>query len=480
MIHQKWGLRPPIGRAVIGAFCILIAGIGLSGSVLAAPEGGEEEIQSAWGPIPAESDSVRTVIEDRGIAAWEYPLVIPYRVITTPVGLVFKGVLVSGYTLSKQPFFKTISDFKFGFTGPGGSQILTNFAAGGALGAGMGLTVKHTGVFTEGSEFKVRGQTTTNKVHRATLGWRTDPAHVNGWDLGVGWRRRPNARYFGLGEYSLEADESLFEQEMFWAGLEHRWGLASNTALTISGLYSSLSNARATVETDRFPDLSEQFADNLPWGYGESSDGWSLGLALTHDTTTGDGRPEAGGFRRLKAEYFTATDGSSAAHWTYRMDLQQFLPLWHTRRALALRGVVIVQDNESSDPIHFQRLVTNDDPDLLRGYPDLRWHDEGLAVVSAEYRWPMWAWQKATSTGLDLYVFTDIGQVFDEFADISRNSLTESYGGGIRLINKEGNFAARIELAHSDEGMQIRVRGDQVFQYFKGGLFHGRDQIPSR
>ncbi|RKX39755.1 MAG: hypothetical protein DRP64_13850 [Verrucomicrobia bacterium] len=199
-----------------------------------------------------------------------------------------------------------------------------------------------------------------------------------------------------------------------------------------------------------------------------------------HDTTNGDGRPETGGFHRLEAEYFTASDNTEAAHWTYRVDLQQYIPLWHTRRALALRGVLVVQDNENEDPIHFQRLLTNDDPDLLRGYPDFRFRDEGLAVLTAEYRWPLWAWREAESTGLDAYLFTDVGQVFDEYADIRGSSLTESYGGGIRLLNSSGNFSARLEIAWSEEGTQLRIRGDQVFEYLKGGLFHGRDQVPSR
>jgi hypothetical protein len=43
-----------------------------------------------------------------------------------------------------------------------------------------------------------------------------------------------------------------------------------------------------------------------------------------------------------------------------------------------------------------------------------------------------------------------------------------------------GRFVARFEVGWSDEGTQLRLRADQLFQYAKGDLFSGRSPVPDR
>jgi hypothetical protein len=81
--------------------------------------------------------------------------------------------------------------------------------------------------------------------------------------------------------------------------------------------------------------------------------------------------------------------------------------------------------------------------------------------------------------GLDAYLFSDVGQVFGERRDISLPHLTVSYGGGVRLVNNAG-FLARLEIGASNEETILRLRTDQVFQFSKGNLFHGRNPVPQR
>ena len=125
------------------------------------------------------------------------------------------------------------------------------------------------------------------------------------------------------------------------------------------------------------------------------------------------------------------------------------------------------------------RLHTNDDPDLLRGYDDFRWRDRGMALVNAEYRWPMWRHQHPTGSGLDAYLLSDVGQVFGHARELSLDHMTASWGGGFRLIGSRG-YVFRVEYARSDEDHVIRFRADQVFQFVKTGYIHGREPIPAR
>jgi len=164
---------------------------------------------------------------------------------------------------------------------------------------------------------------------------------------------------------------------------------------------------------------------------------------------------------------------------TYRIDMQQFFQLWYPYHVLALRAFATWIDQVGATPVPFQRLMTNDDPDLLRGFRDFRWRDRGMAVLSAEYRWPLWVLTQANGMGLDLYLHSDIGQVFSSLDQINRDNLTFSYGAGIRLLGARG-FVLRLEYARSNETFVVRVRGDQIFQFTRGGLFYGRDPIPAR
>jgi hypothetical protein len=92
----------------------------------------------------------------------------------------------------------------------------------------------------------------------------------------------------------------------------------------------------------------------------------------------------------------------------------------------------------------------------------------------------MWNLSQKKGAGLDAYIFTDLGQVFGEYEELAFDNLTESYGAGLRVIDFHGAFAARLEIAWSDEDTVIRLRGDQLFQYAKGDLHYGRDPVPTR
>jgi len=210
----------------------------------------------------------------------------------------------------------------------------------------------------------------------------------------------------------------------------------------------------------------------------------TVGFGLTHDSTDDTGRPVSGALAKLHLAYFTSTGDTPKDDdfVTYRAEWQQFLPLWLPQRGLALRAysswIDPIGDGGTAD-MAFQRLMTNDDPDLLRGYKDFRWRDRGLVAFTAEYRWPVWASDTREGVGLDAYLLTDVGQVFGNRREITSDNMTASYGGGLRLIGWHG-FVGRIEYAASEEDQIFRLRADQVFQFQKGGLFHGRNPVPSR
>ena len=148
-------------------------------------------------------------------------------------------------------------------------------------------------------------------------------------------------------------------------------------------------------------------------------------------------------------------------------------------RALALRGVTSFLDKLGDDSIPFQRLLTNDDPDNFRGYPDERFRDRGLLLFSGEYRWPAWADKSIDALGVDAVLFVDAGQVFEDAQDIAMASMTYSYGLGLRGA-AFGRYLGSLDLRFSEEGFQLVISSRQSFQASSATLFAGSNPVPER
>jgi len=434
--------------------------------------------ESYWGYIPPPADSISAPFRNTPRPLWEYPLLVPYRVAEFPLRATWNVAGVTYGALERHHVIQTVSrllgprDLPYGFT--------MQFRAGNLTGVGGGVGFFHNSFLGENNRFKARALYTSTGTRRAVAGVLIGEGRPFYFDSGVGYTLRQNARYFGLGPTSDNENESFYSQESGWAGLTFGRRLSPHLVLELTGAYSEV-GTRAP-HRDRTPALPERFEGDLPFGYGDRSKGVLFNLTVSHDNTSETGRPERGGVRRFELSHFLesgAEEGrDSPSYWGYRANLEQFLPLWFTERALALRGFLSYLDAES-DEIPFQRLYTNDEPDQLRGYTDFRWRDRGIAAATIEYRWPAWSLRALGGLGIDAYLLTDLGQVFHDFDQISSRNATVSYGGGLRLASPAG-FRGRIEIARSEEETVFRISSDQLFQYDKADLYNGRDSAVLR
>jgi hypothetical protein len=436
-----------------------------------APRQGSGVGLSYWGEIPPPTDSTTGRFANPPVSFWEAVLVSPYRVLTFPVRAVSAGMLAAVEFMDDRRILDVF------FRPPGNVQLFPEVSAGGLSGLGAGLAVQHNHVGAAGNLLRLRFSTSVRGDRRITGGARFPIGSGGELDVGAGYRNRANARYFGIGPEASRFDESFYRQRLTWLGASYDQRLG---ALYLRGklLYTGVSTGEPGGDFE--PSLSRRFADDRPAGFGARSDGLSLELLIGHVDYRETGRPTRGGVRQLRTSYFFGTGADDATDfWTFRAELQQFIPLWYDYHALALRWYASwIQPVGGAADFPFQRLLTNDDPDLLRGYNDFRWRDRGLTVLSVEYRWPLWAFQHAAAAGIDIYLLADVGQVFNELAQIDLNNLTFSYGVGLRLVDGPG-FVLRIEFARSNEQSMFRLKSEQIFQWTKG-LFHGKDPVPPR
>jgi hemolysin activation/secretion protein len=91
----------------------------------------------------------------------------------------------------------------------------------------------------------------------------------------------------------------------------------------------------------------------------------------------------------------------------------------------------------------------------LRGYRPLRFYDDNAVVASAEYRWEV-------STGFDLAVFGDAGEVFHRPSQFSLSRIQNDVGFGLRF-NNQRNLMFRIDTGFSREGFQVWVAFNKLF-----------------
>lgn len=432
---------------------------------------------SLWGEIPAPADSVRARLANRPLALWEKTLIYPYTVVKLPFRVAtdaLKGTLVfldESQAIAKVTRLLAPKEIAYG--------VLLSARAGGASGFGGGATLYHNSPFSPDNRGQLRFETTSSGIRKVSLGVMTGVGASTGWELGAGYRKRPNTRFYGIGPDSREEDESFYTQELSWAGLGLRRQLGGAGVSVLGEALFSAVDSRGPNDDHQNQAIESVFDGRLPQGHADRSDGLTLSLTLEHDSAHSTGRPESGAVHRLRAAWFESTDRDQVSFWTYRAEAQEFIPLWYSQRALALRGLVGWVDPNGGSAVPFQRLLTNDDPDLLRGYQDFRWRDRGLLIATAEYRFPWWAHADPEDAGLDFYLLGDLGQVFGETDQVALRRLQASGGFGLRLVGQRG-FLTRAEVAFSDEGSVFRLRADQVFQFMKGGLFHGRDPVPSR
>jgi hypothetical protein len=437
--------------------------------------GADAGIGSYWGILPERSDSVTAGFKNLPTPLWERALLAPYEVVRLPLRATAAGIGASYVYLDEHRVIYRVGRLIGPRRGPFGFTITVT--AGGLTGWGGGVTLLHDAFLASTNRAKIRGQFSQDGGRRATVGLTFGHGRKVQNDFGAGYRLVPTARYFGLGPRSDRDDKSLYAEEQSWFAVGHtrRWsrGLGIEARAMVSGV-----GARASTKDD-YPPVTEKFEGEVPYGYGHRSDAVSTIVALRHDTTSEDGRPSRGGVRRVTLARTDEFGTGRNSFWTYRADLEQFIPLWNSCQNLALRSFLSWSEPNGGSSIPFQRLLTNDDPDILRGYQDLRFRDRGMTALTVEYRWPVWAERRAEATGIDAYLLTDVGQVFGRREDLAVDQLTTSYGGGLRFIGGSG-FVGRLEVARSEEETKVRLRADQLVQFARGGLYHGRNPIPLR
>jgi outer membrane protein assembly factor BamA len=170
----------------------------------------------------------------------------------------------------------------------------------------------------------------------------------------------------------------------------------------------------------------------------------STKAALVRDTRSHPHLPDSGGLQSFEAVLNEGLSGGDFSYWSYRGDIQHFLPLSSdNRKVIALRATVETNLKKGGSAIPFFDLPIVGGSSTVRGFETRRFTDSSAMSLSAEYRYRI-------GRNFDWGLFIDAGQVAPQLGDFGLNRFHKGYGMRLILRTAEKR-AVFVDFAHSRE-----------------------------
>ncbi len=266
-------------------------------------------------------------------------------------------------------------------------------------------------------------------------------------------RYYPHIDYYGPGNDSDRAGRTSYRFED--VSIDVRTGVkpVERLKLGVIGRYMLPNTGPGT--DSRFAPTEEVYGPALAPGILRQSDYLAGGGFAQFDYRDYPGSPRRGG--NYLAEYVVWSDREfrAGSFNVLHLEAQQYIPFLNEQRVIALRARTMFADPRRGQFVPFYLQPTLGGSDDLRGYRPFRFHDNNSLVMNAEYRW-------VVSTGLDMALFADAGQVFHRVSDFGTGRLHKSAGFGFRF-NVNNNVFLRLDTGFSSEGVQVWFKFDNVF-----------------
>ncbi len=283
--------------------------------------------------------------------------------------------------------------------------------------------------------------------------------HMYGRPVKVGatWHYQDalQVNYFGLGNASSASARSGYRLRSHDV---MGYAVAGTRELSLTARVGLLRPVRVSSMAGRepgYPDTVRVFSNATAPGLDAGSSFVHADLALTADTRDNAGHPTDGGIYQASMATFNAQRGGTRFQ-RFEIEAAHYVRLRWKPWTLALRGWIVGTRaaDRSAVPLY---LTPNLGGRNLRGYADYRFHDLSMHAYSAESRW-------AVFRHVDTAVFADVGAVAPSMRQLTRASLKQSYGVGIRLHNDRATLA-RLDVAHSREGWRVVFRMNDPFRH---------------
>ncbi len=338
--------------------------------------------------------------------------------------------------------------------------IVPRFEFGGAIGAGVGLTAFHNDLFRQRKQIRASYLFGFLENHAGEFFYK-DPALL-GSDISLetnllgldvdrgrffpGGNRAPKAREGGRTNFELDEISGDFK-----------------VGTPVVGHLKAFFVGRGF-----FAEAKEGKGRDIPStipGVGSSLIALEVGPRVTYDSRESPFRPSNGWLLDTSFSYTNQLDGHEFEYYGYTAEVQRYISVFRGDRVLVLRGYLAKLHSFEDRSIPFYELNQLDLNHGLRGYERGRWFDEGALLFNVEWRYPVWAQTEGS-------LFVDAGQVFNDYRDLNTRTFRLSVGGGFRFVTKQ-DFSFRVQVAGSEDGFQLLLRGDVEYQRQRGTFLGG-------
>ncbi len=368
-------------------------------------------------------------------------------IIQTPVypvkGIAYGGIWLATESPLKNILFAPAPDISV--------YPVASYGSNSGVKGGLGFFARD--VLSTKDIVRLKGYYSTHDYQRANFNYHGPQLFADriGLRLNADYRKRPWESFYGLGNDSHKGDEISYtmEQTKLFGGLT--WQAGDGIVAELFGGYT-ISNTSDGKNDERLSDLdSIATALSLTLDQIRSTQHWTLGATTEFDWRDHPGRPTRGGVGRICAAYHGGT-GSSDDLEFFRIEAAwaQYIELFQNR-VLALRGDFTRVDRDETAPsIPFYLRSGLGGKSSLRGYRSVRFVDNDLILLSAEYRYPLWQ-------VIDGFVFVEEGRVFRSLVDdLVFTEWKYSAGVGVRFWGRGGE-GGRMFIAHSKEGTRFYI-----------------------
>jgi len=322
--------------------------------------------------------------------------------------------------------------------------------SGGGFTVGMGY-MSHVGAY---DSLDVRGSITPSGYKRVETEFIAPRLMHRQATLSLlgGWREATQVGYYGTGNANAKSDRANY-------GFKQPYGIATLNArpgrrnLVLRGGFEASqwqqtpgSGSAPSVETVYTPDTLPGLGSTVTYLHSQAMAGF--------DSREAPGYSRRGGFLGVTVHDFTDVDHRFGFT---QMDYEavQHVPLVREAWVLSFHGLVSTTGTKSDEVIPFYMLPSNGGGSSLRGFASWRFRDRNSLELQAE-------WRVVVNRFVDMAIFYDTGKVTEHVSDLSLSGLKNDQGIGFRF---HGPIATplRIELAHSNEGLQLVFAAHAAF-----------------
>jgi len=265
----------------------------------------------------------------------------------------------------------------------------------------------------------------------------------------------PKLEYYGPGQNSSIHNQTDFRREdtLF----NFRVGLTMNHELSEACRLGGLLQHVGPGTNDSLPTTQSVFGPAQAPGIDGQSSYLIGGCLVQLDLRDFSGDPHKGTYVRAAFDRYQAESQTRFSFYPVSVVAEQYVPFLNRKRVIALRAKADLSFHSENQVVPFYLQPTLGSDTDLRGYRRYRFYDENVLSLNAEYRWEI-------SSGFDMALFIDGGNVYHRPWQIGSTELKGSAGFGLRVKNlDERRLIARFDIGFSREGFQIWLRVPELF-----------------